>query len=115
MINYDRKTFRPVGAPAGENGRVAVYHQRGDLLWGEFTGGDARRGVLTGVAAPDGRLDFGYVIVLAGGGVVTGRCASVPEVLGDGRIRLHERWERYGPGASAGESLIEEILKEEQP
>jgi hypothetical protein len=33
----------------------------------------------------------------------------VPEVLPDGRIRLHETWERFGADAATGTSCIEEI------
>jgi hypothetical protein len=108
-MNYDNRRFRPVGGRAGEEARVAVYHQQGDLLWGEFTGGHARRGVLTGTAASDGRLEFGYCMVLDTGEVITGHCRSTPEILADGRIRLHEQWERFGAQASIGTSFIEEI------
>jgi hypothetical protein len=41
--------------------------------------------------------------------VISGRCRSVPHILDDGRVRLHETWERYGPHAATGESLLEEI------
>lgn len=109
MMNYDNKRFRPVGGRTGEESRVAVYRQHGDLLWGEFVGGHARRGVLTGTSASDGRLEFGYCMVLDTGEVVSGHCRSTPEILADGRIRLHETWERYGAQASAGVSCIEEI------
>jgi len=113
MITYDNVRFRPVGGQPGEESRVAVYHQAGDLLWGEFTGGHARRGVLTGTAAADGRLEFGYCMVLDSGEVITGHCRSTPEVLPDGRILLHERWERFGAQAGTGVSSIEEIPEEQ--
>jgi hypothetical protein len=113
-MNYDNRRFRPVGGRAGEESRVAVYRQQGDLLWGEFTGGHARRGVLTGTAAPDGRLEFGYCMVLDTGEVITGHCRSTPEILADGRIRLHEQWERFGAQASTGTSYIEEIRTDPQ-
>lgn len=109
MIDYDGRRFRPVGAGEGENGRVAVYHQNGDLLWGEFSGGDARRGTLTGVCAANGDIEFAYCVVLADGAVVSGHCRSVPEVLDDGRIRLAETWERFGPHAASGTGRLEEI------
>ncbi|RKT54856.1 hypothetical protein [Saccharothrix australiensis] len=109
MINYDGKRFRPVADGAPEESRVAVYHQDGDLLWGEFLGGRARRGALTGTAAPDGSLDFAYCMVLDDGEVVSGHCRSTPNVLSDGRIRLDEVWERFGDHASSGVSVIEEI------
>ncbi|MEU4464805.1 hypothetical protein AB0G20_14015 [Streptomyces sp. NPDC024017] len=109
MIDYDGRRFRPVGADDGENGRMAVYHQHGDLLWGEFSGGDARRGTLTGVCAESGEIEFAYCVVLADGSVVSGHCRSVPEVLDDGRIRLAETWERFGRHADRGTGRLEEI------
>ena len=109
MIDYDGRRFRPVTDGSGEESRVAVYRQDGDLLWGEFVGGRARRGVLTGRCAPDGSLNFAYCMVLDDGEVVSGRCASTPQMLDDGRIRLNEVWERYGPHAGTGTSAIEEI------
>jgi hypothetical protein len=107
MIDYDRRRFRPVEEK--ESGRVAVYRQEGDLLWGEFAGGHALRGTLVGTRSDDDSLDFAYGMVLDDGEVVSGRCHSVPEVLADGRIRLRERWERYGPHGDRGVSLLEEI------
>jgi len=107
MIDYDRRRFRPVEESA--SGRVAVYRQDGDLFWGEFTGGRARRGTLVGTRAADDSLDFAYGMVLDDGEVVSGRCHSVPEVLDDGRIRLREQWERYGLHTDRGVSVLEEI------
>lgn len=107
VINYDGRRFRPAEQDA--EGRVAVYRQDGDLLWGEFTGGHARRGALTGTCAPDGRLEFAYCIVLDSGEVVSGHCESTPSVLDDGRIQLDEVWERYGSHASTGTSRLLEV------
>ncbi len=109
MINYDGRRFRSTAHAPGEEGAVAVYRQSGDLLWAEFAGGNARRGALSGRCAADGTLEFGYTMVLTSGDVICGRCVSTPEILDDGRIRLHEQWERYGPHAATGVSEIEEI------
>ena len=108
-INYDGRRFSPDDGVPGEKNRVALYRQDGDLLWGEFSGGAARRGSLAGTCAADGTLDFAYCMVLDGGEVVSGRCHSTPTVLPDGRIRLHEEWERYGPAGSRGVSAIVEL------
>ncbi|GAA1267438.1 hypothetical protein GCM10009665_65350 [Kitasatospora nipponensis] len=113
MIDYDGRRFRPVSADHEESGRSALYRQRGDLLWGEFSGGDARRGTLTGICAPDGTLTFAYCMVLGDGEVVSGRCHSTPTRLPDGRIRLHETWERFGAHAASGISLLEEIAEDQ--
>ncbi|MGW4423883.1 hypothetical protein [Streptosporangium sp. NPDC004631] len=109
MIDYDGRRFTSAGVPAGEEYPTALYRQDGNLLWGEFSGGHARRGTLTGVCAPDGTLDFAYCMVLDTGAIVSGHCRSTPEVLPDGRILLHETWERYGEHAEVGVSLLEEL------
>jgi hypothetical protein len=107
VINYDGRRFRVV--TDAEDAASVVYRQDGDLLFAEFGGGEVRRGSLTGVCATDGTLDFGYTMVLGNGEVVSGRCVSTPTVLDDGRIRLHEVWERYGANASSGVSELEEV------
>jgi hypothetical protein len=112
MINYDGRRFRPADEP-GSSGRVAVYRQDGDLLWGEFTGGHARRGTLAGRCADDGSLDFAYCMVLDSGEVISGHCRSTPTLLPDGRIRLREVWQRFGPHADQGISALEEIALEQ--
>ena len=106
MIDYDGKRFRPVGHGGGT---VATYRQRGDLLWGDFSGGEIRRGSLTGLCRPDDSVEFAYTMVLADGTVLAGHCVSTPEVLPDGRVRLHEKWERFGAHADSGTSEIEEV------
>jgi hypothetical protein len=108
MIDYDGRKFSPVTETPGHN-PVASYHQREDLLWGEFSGGDVRRGSLVGTSDPEGVLQFAYCMVFDSGKIVTGLCRSIPEVLDDGRIRLTEHWERYGSEASSGISALEEL------
>lgn len=108
MIDYDGRRFRPI-----EDGRPgetrATYRQSGDLLWGEFGGGSIRRGSLTGLRRDDDTIEFTYTMVRDDGSIISGWCQSMPEVLPDGRIRLHERWERYGANAATGTSELEEI------
>jgi hypothetical protein len=43
------------------------------------------------------------------GEFMAGECHSTPEVLPDGRIRLHERWQWTTGDRSRGESVIEEV------
>ena len=110
MINYDGRRFRAVHDDPGREASSAVYRQQGDLLWAEFAGGEVRRGSLTGTCAEDGTITFGYTMVLAGGAIITGRSVNTPEVLADGRIRLHERWERFGAHAEVGTSTLLEVV-----
>lgn len=108
MINYDGRRFQPADEPdAGD--RVATYRQDGEVLWGEFAGGRARRGALTGTCRADGSLEFTYCMVLESGELISGHCASTPRILDDGRIQLDEVWQRYGPNASTGTSALREV------
>jgi hypothetical protein len=109
VIDYDGRRFRAAGHGPGAGAPVASYRQRGDLLWAEFAGGAVRRGSLTGLRRHDDTIEFTYTMVLTDGSVLAGHCRSTPEVLPDGRIRLHERWQRYGPHAATGTSELEEI------
>ncbi|MGF1425975.1 hypothetical protein [Kitasatospora sp. LaBMicrA B282] len=108
MIDYHGRRFRSAEIPPGQ-GAEAVYRQQGDLLWAEFSGGEIRHGSLSGLCGPDGVLEFGYTMVRTDGAVISGRSVSRPELLADGRIRLHERWERYGAHAERGTSALEEV------
>jgi hypothetical protein len=108
VINYDGRRFRPADDPDASD-RVATYRQDGDLLWGEFSGGRARRGSLTGTCTPDGKLDFAYCMVLESGEVISGHCTSIPRILDDGRIQLDEVWQRFGAHESVGISRLHEI------
>ncbi len=106
MVQYDKMRFR---VPGEAESPTAMYHQDGDLVWAEFGGGRTRRGSLVGTVTPDGVLDLSYCMVLQSGDVISGRTHSTPELLDDGRIRLTEHWERYGPHAATGISYLEQV------
>jgi hypothetical protein len=42
------------------------------------------------------------------GELMTGICQSTPEILPNGKIRLHEKWEWTSGDKSKGTSIIEE-------
>jgi hypothetical protein len=111
-IHYDGRVFRstaPETAGPDATGPTGHYRQQDNLVWAEFAGGRVVRGSLVGTCRPDGRIELAYCQVLVGGETVSGRCTSTPEVLSDGRIRLREDWQRYGPAAGTGVSYIEEV------
>jgi hypothetical protein len=41
--------------------------------------------------------------------LMTGICKSKPEILNNGKIRLHETWEWTSGDKSKGNSIIEEL------
>jgi hypothetical protein len=107
MINYDGRRFRKVSSDP--DAPVTLYRQKDDLIWAELTGGGVRLGSLTGKCAEDGTITMAYTMVLRSGAVISGHSVNTPEFLPDGRIRLNEKWERYGEHAERGTSSIVEV------
>jgi len=111
MIDYDGRTFVSISNTG--NGEVSDqtvfrYRQRGEVVWATYEGGAIRFGTLIASADPDGNLDVRYGHLNADGVLMTGQCRSTPEVLADGRIRLHERWQWTGGDRSSGASVAAE-------
>lgn len=112
-INYNGRTFRSFSNTSeGEvDARTTFrYHQMGDIVWAEYAGGRIRFGQLVGLILPDGTLELRYQHVNEGGELMTGICLSTPEVLPDGRLRLHEAWQWTCGDRASGASVVEEIL-----
>ena len=111
-MNYDNRIFR--GKTNSANGEVSEstrfhYHQSGDQIWAEYSGGDVVKGHLQGKVLPDGSLDFLYHHENLNGELMAGRCRSVPDQSVDGKIILKERWKWFTGDQSEGVSEIEEV------
>ena len=112
MIDYNDRRFIPVSN--SENGEVSsevVFHykQEGNIITCSYSGGRIRSGQLIALVGHDGCLDMRYHQVNDRGELMTGVCRSTPEVLPDGRIRLHEEWRWTSGDGSAGSSILEEM------
>ncbi len=112
-INYDNRKFTSVAN--SETGEVSAetvfrYHQKGNLVWAEYEGGAIVFGNLIAKANENGSLDMRYQHLNTDGELMTGICQSTPEILADGRIRLHEKWRWTCKDFSKGESVIEETI-----
>ncbi len=111
-ISYDNRHFHSVSnSPTGDVGSETTfhYHHEGDIVWADYSGGEIVRGSLIAVVLPDDSLDMRYQHVNRKGDLMTGLCKSIPELLPDGRIRLHEKWQWTCGDQSSGESIIEEV------
>ena len=111
MINYNNKIFRPISNT--ENGEttsetVFMYIQNGNILTSEYSGGKIIKGHLIGIVDQDGKIEMRYHQVNNNGELMTGVCKSIPEILSNGKIRLHENWEWTSGDKSKGQSIIEE-------
>lgn len=112
-ISYDGRVFRSVeNSATGEVGPKTIfrYHQSGELVWADYEGGAVRFGTLVARADEEGKLDVRYAHLNADGQLMTGECRTKPEVLPDGRLRLHESWRWTSGDRPSGESVVEETL-----
>lgn len=114
-ISYDGRIFVP--KMNSENGEVNAqtkfyYHQKGSLLWADYSGGDILKGSLIGTVSGNGELDFVYHHMNRQMQIKTGKCHSVPKVVDNGRLELFESWEWTSADYSKGESILEEVANE---
>jgi len=80
-------------------------------VWSIYEGGPVRFGSLVALADAEGRLEMRYRHLDSRGLLRTGECQSTPEILPDGRLRLHESWRWTNGDLSDGRSILEEIAR----
>ena len=111
-INYHNRRFRPVSntenAETSEE-TVFLYQQEGNILHCSYSGGKIKSGHLIALVHENGFIDMRYHQVNLQGELMTGICQSTPEILPDGKIRLHEEWQWTSGDRSKGQSILEEI------
>lgn len=111
-MNYNNKYFRPISnTENGEtcNETVFKYQQHGNILVSEYSGGKIKYGHLIGLVDANGNIDMRYHQVNNKGEIMTGICQSKPEILENGKVRLHENWKWTSGDLTEGNSIIEEI------
>lgn len=112
MIDYHNKQFRPVSnTDNGETSAATVFHYRQDgrILTSEYSGGKIIKGHLIGLVDDEGCISMRYHQVNDRNELMTGVCHSKPEILPNGKIRLHESWQWTSGDQSNGSSVIEEF------
>ena len=118
QISYNNKIFSSIkNSESGDVGaeKTFRYRQKGDLVWAEYEGGNVVFGALVAKCGKNGVLDMRYQHLNSVGELMTGVCISTPEILPDGRIRLHEKWRWTCGDLSKGSSVIEEIIGHTPP
>lgn len=111
MVNYNNKRFRPVAnTENGETSPETVFHyrQNGKILSADYSGGKILQGHLIGLVDEAGVIEMRYHQVNENNELMTGTCRSEPELLPNGKIRLHETWQWTSGDKSTGTSIIEE-------
>jgi hypothetical protein len=111
-INYDNRIFKSV--QNSETGEVSAettfyYHQKENLVWAEYAGGEIVFGTLLAKVLENNSLEMRYQHLNKKGGLMTGKCVSAPEIMENGKIRLYENWQWTSGDFSKGASVVEEI------
>ncbi len=111
-INYNNKIFKPLtNTQNGETSEETTFHykQEGSLLTATYSGGKIKCGHLIGIVDTFGNIDMRYHQINSNNELMTGICKSIPEVLPNGKLRLHETWQWTSGDHSKGTSIIEEV------
>lgn len=111
-MNYNTKKFKAVSN--SENGEIAEdtifeYKQTGNILTSNYDGGQILIGHLIGLVDKNGNIEMSYHQINKTGKIMTGTCFSKPEIMKNGKIRLHESWQWTSGDKSKGNSILEEI------
>ena len=85
---------------------IFCYHQKGNVIWAEYSGGSVVKGFLVGTMDEKQCLHFTYQHINTAGELKAGSCDSEPQEE-NGRLRFYEKWQ-WTTG-EAGTSIIEEI------
>ncbi len=112
MIDYNGRVFRSVSNSAnGEVNNETLFHysQQGYHITATYKGGNIVDGSLSAVADDEGNLNMRYQHININGEFLTGICFSKPEIMANGKIRLHENWQWTCGDYSKGESVAEEV------
>ncbi len=111
-MNYHNKTFRPVQTTSNSEtteDTIFEYKQEGNILTAEYSGGQILKGHLIGLVDELGNIEMRYHQINTKGKLMTGKCWSKPEVLPNGKLRLHQTWEWTSGDKSKGSSILEEM------
>ena len=111
-MDYNNKKFRTVSNT--ENGEISEetifhYKQSGNILTCEYSGGKIVAGQIMGLVDKEGFIHLRYHSINVKGELMTGTCKSQPEILSNGKIKLHQSWQWTCGDHSSGSSVIEEI------
>ncbi len=119
-FNYNNRTFK--GVVNYDSGDLTGdtrfhYYQDADGVWGTFEGVNIISGALRAKVNENGQLDMEWWYTSKNGQEIKGTCISRPEILPDGRYRLHESWTitetSTGEGVGvSGTSVIEELAQD---
>ena len=111
-MNYHNKAFKALSnTDNGETSSDTIfyYKQEGTILSAVYAGGEIKQGHLLGLVSDNGEIDMHYHHLNNKNEFKTGICHSKPELMPNGKIRLHEIWQWTSGDKSKGSFILEEI------
>ena len=112
MINYNHRKFKPVSnSYNGEISNDMIFHylQTNAIITCTYEGQNIKKGHLIGLVDENGCIEMSYHQINKKRELMTGICSSTPEIMSNGKIRLHESWQWTSGDNSKGNSVLEEI------
>jgi putative NADPH-quinone reductase len=85
---------------------IFSYHQKGNVIWADYSGGSIVKGFLLGTMDDNHTLHFDYRHINKSGDSKSGSCVSSPK-MENGKLRFYEKWK--WAGGVEGTSVIEEV------
>ena len=112
MFNLHFKQFKSLNN--SENGEVSNetlfdYYQDGNDIWGEYKGGEIKKGKLEGKKTTENGFEFTYAHTNVNGENKAGVCKTQVSFSREGKIILNETWQWTSGDKSSGESTLIEI------
>lgn len=112
LMNYNNKTFKLISSSGNSDltsNTTFLYKQKDNLLISEYMSENVKFGQIIGVVSRNGEINMSYQQVGQDGKLKTGVCNSKPEILGNGKIRLYEKWTWTSGDKTQGQSVLEEV------
>lgn len=111
-MNYNNKKFTIVSSSKNsELSEKIIFHykQTGKIITCNYIDTSIQIGNLIGLVDENGSIHLSYHQINTNNQIMTGTCVSTPEILKNGKIRLHEKWQWTSGDFSKGSSILEEV------
>ncbi len=113
LPNFDNHVFKQISSCKTDlvpEETVWIFHQDGQVVWGEYEGGPIQKGLAVGRVSDSGELEFSCQHIDHALTIHSGMCKATAVMLGDGRIRLEcKRDWNSKDGVVSEEAVLEEV------
>jgi hypothetical protein len=110
-LNLDGKIFKSISNTSNgevDSDTIFYYHQKGDKVWAEYSGGSVSKGQLIAIMKEHGVLDMKYHHINTSNQLMIGECISTPVINNDGKVVYREKWQWLNGDRMSGHSEIVE-------